>query len=94
MRAFITGDIFCDDGDFILRLEEKQSGLKTRYACSRTHERVNTAALGSTGIAVDLENYPRTTMCLGFGREFGMYGMSGLQEAPAEFKAVGKTDGL
>ena len=49
MRAFIPRDVFCNDGDFIFRLEEKESGLKTRYACSKTQELVNTAAFGSTG---------------------------------------------
>ena len=38
MRAFIPRDIFCNDGDLIFRLEEKQSRLKTRYASSKTQK--------------------------------------------------------
>ena len=99
MRAFIPRDVFCNDGDLILRLEEKQSGLKTRYACSKTQK------MGQYGCvwkhrktAVNVENYPRTTMCLCFGRGFGMCGILELLvskiTAVAKLKAIGETDRL
>ena len=79
MRIFIPRYIFCNDGDFIFRFEEKESGLETRYACSKMPKRVNTFVFGGTGRRLKMvENYPRTTMCLDFGRRLGMYGMSGI----------------
>ena len=73
MCAFIPRDVFCNDGDFIFGLEEKQSGLNTRYACSKTG---NDGQYGCVWkhrkTAENVEDYPRTTMCLGFGRGFGI----------------------
>ena len=76
MRAFIPGDPFCNDGDFIFRLEEKESGLETCYACSKTQKNGQYGCIWEHGeTAINVENYPRTTMCLVFGRGFGMYGI-------------------
>ena len=94
MRAFIPRSVFCNDGDFIFRLEEKESGLETRYTCSKTQKMGQYGCVwkhGKTG--VNVENYPRTTTCLGFGRGFGMNGILEMSKitAVAKSKAIGDT---
>ena len=74
VRTFIAGDMLCDDGDSIVRVQEAEGCLETRYACPRSHRHLSIQGFGGISMktAETVGNYPMTTTCLALGFGSGM----------------------